>query len=48
MFNPLTPDDPYNGRTAPLTFKFPFYIFIQKISVLNILNMVYTFRYFLL
>jgi len=21
MFNPLTPNDPYSGRTAPLTFK---------------------------
>jgi len=97
QFNPLTPNDPYNGRTAPLTSKsfilfiystntstdyfkhgmycpfFPlqnavcfiiltylvpvlftfylegvlnvaFYIFIQQIQVLNILNTVYTLR----
>ena len=30
-FNPLTPDDDYNGRTAPLTSKVAFYIFIQQI-----------------
>ena len=29
--NPLTPNDPYSGRTAPLTFKVAFYIFIQQI-----------------
>jgi hypothetical protein len=29
--NPLTPNDPYRGRTAPLTAKVSFYIFIQKI-----------------
>ena len=29
--NPLTPNDPYRGRTAPLTFKVAFYIFIQQI-----------------
>ena len=44
--NPLTPNDHYRGRTAPLTSKFAFYIFIQKIQVLNILNMVYTHRFF--
>jgi hypothetical protein len=43
----LTPDDHYSGRTAPLTSKFSFYIFIQQISVLNILNTVYTLRFFL-
>jgi len=43
----LTPNDPYRGRTAPLTSKVAFYIFIQQISVLNILNMVYTLRLFL-
>ena len=26
--NPLTPNDPYRGRTAPLTSKVAFYIFI--------------------
>jgi len=30
-FNPLTPNDPYKGRTAPLTSKVSFYIFIQQI-----------------
>jgi hypothetical protein len=29
--NPLTPNDLYRGRTAPLTSKFAFYIFIQQI-----------------
>jgi len=45
--NLLTPNDPYSGRTAPLTSKVSFYIFIQQIQVLNILNMVYTLRFFL-
>ena len=29
--NTLTPNDPYRGRTAPLTSKVAFYIFIQQI-----------------
>ena len=29
--NPLTPNDPYRSRTAPLTSKVAFYIFIQQI-----------------
>jgi len=29
--NPLTPNDPYSGRTAPLISKVAFYIFIQQI-----------------
>jgi len=29
--NPLTPNDPYRGPTAPLTSKVAFYIFIQQI-----------------
>ena len=29
--NPLTPNDPYSGRTALLTSKVTFYIFIQQI-----------------
>ena len=29
--NPLKPNDPYSGRTAPLTSKVSFYIFIQQI-----------------
>ena len=37
----------YIGRTAPLTSKVSFYIFIQQIWVLNILNMFYTLRFFL-
>jgi len=28
---PLTPNEPYRGRTAPLTCKVAFYIFIQQI-----------------
>ena len=31
MLNPLTPNDPYKGRTAPLTSKVAFYVFIQQI-----------------
>jgi len=30
-FNLLTPNDNYSGRTAPLTSKVAFYIFIQQI-----------------
>ena len=29
--NPLMPNDSYRGRTAPLTSKVAFYIFIQQI-----------------
>ena len=36
MNNPLTPNDPYRGRTAPLTYKVAFYIFIQQIKVVNL------------
>jgi hypothetical protein len=46
VFNPLTPNGPYRGRTTPLTSKVAFYIFIQQIYVLNILNMVNTLRFF--
>jgi hypothetical protein len=31
FFNPLTPNDPYRGRTAPLNSKVAFYLFIQQI-----------------
>jgi hypothetical protein len=31
QLNPLTPNDPYRGRTTPLTSKVAFYIFIQQI-----------------
>ena len=29
--NPLTPNEPYRCRTAPLTSKVAFYMFIQQI-----------------
>jgi len=29
--NPLTPNDHYSGRTAPLASKVAFYVFIQQI-----------------
>ena len=45
-FNLLTPNANYSGRTAPLTSEVAFYIFIQQIYVQNILNMVYTLRFF--
>ena len=35
----------YSGRTAPLISNVAFYIFIQQIHVLNVLNMVYTLRF---
>jgi len=41
------PNVNYSGRTASLTSKVAFYIFIQQIQVLNILNMVYTLRFIL-
>jgi len=31
VLNTSTPNDPYSGRTAPLTSKVSFYIFIQHI-----------------
>ena len=46
-FNLLTPNVNYIDRTAPLTSTVAFYIFIQQIYVPNILNMVYTLRFFL-
>jgi len=47
LFSPLTPNDTYSGRIAPLTSKVSFYKFIQQIQVLNILNMVYTLHFLL-
>jgi len=44
--NLLTPDVNYSGRTAPLTSKVAFYIFIQQIYALNILNTVYNLPFF--
>jgi len=46
MLNLLTPNVNYSGHTTPLTSKVAFYIFIQQIYVLNILNIVYTLRFF--
>jgi len=46
IVNLLTPYDPYSRRTAPLPLNVAFYIFIQQIQVLNILNTVYTVRFF--
>jgi len=46
QINLLTPNVNYSDRTAPLTSKVAFYIFIQQIYVLNILNEVYTLRFF--
>jgi hypothetical protein len=46
LVNPLMPNDPYRGLTAPLTSKVAFYIFIQQTELLNILKMVYTLRFF--
>jgi len=43
--NLLKPDVNYSGRTAPLTSKVAFCLFIQQISVLNILNVAYTLRF---
>jgi hypothetical protein len=42
------PNVNYSWRTAPLTSKVAFYIFIQQRYAPNILNMVYTLRFFLL
>ena len=44
--NLLTPNVNYTWSTATLTSKIAFYIFIQQIEVPNILNMVYTVRFF--
>ena len=47
MVNLLTPNVNCSGRTAPLISKVSFYISIQQIYVLNILNMVYILRFFI-
>jgi len=44
--NLWTPNVNYSWRTAPLTSKVAFCIFIQQIYVPNILNMVYTLGFF--
>jgi len=46
VLNLLKPNVNYSGRTAPLTSKVAFYIFIQQIYVLNILNIVCTLHFF--
>ena len=46
MVNPLTPNDPYRGRTAPLTSKsFILYIYSTNIGT-EYLNTVYTLSFF--
>jgi len=47
QFYILTPNANHSGLTAPLTSKVAFYMFIQQIYVLNILNIVYTLSLFL-
>jgi len=44
--NLLMPNVNYSGRTAQLTSKVAFCIFIQQIWALNILNVVYTLPFF--
>jgi len=44
--NLLTPYIKYCDRTAPLTSEVAFYIFIQQIQVLSILNLMHTLRFF--
>jgi len=47
MINSLTPNDPYSGRTAPLTSKrCILYIYSTNIGT-EYLNTVYTLRFFL-
>ena len=46
LFKLLKLNDPCRGRTAPLTSKVAFCIFIQQIEVLNIFNVVFTLRFF--
>ena len=47
FINHLTPNGHFSGRTAPLTYRCCIFLFIQQIYVLNILNMLHTFRFFL-
>jgi hypothetical protein len=46
IFNHLTPNDHFSGRTTPLTYRCCISLFIQQIYVLNILNMLDTLRFF--
>jgi hypothetical protein len=43
IFNHLTPNGHFSGRTAPLTNRCCIFLFVQKIYVLNILNMLSVF-----
>jgi hypothetical protein len=43
----LTPNGHFSGRIAPLNSRRCIFLFIQKIHVLNILNMLHTLRFFL-
>jgi len=45
-FNVLTPNDRYRGQPHRQPLNVTFYIFIQQIQELNILNMVYTLHFF--
>jgi hypothetical protein len=47
VFNHLTPNGHFSGRTAPLTYRCCIFLFIQQIYVLNILNMMHTLCFFL-
>ena len=44
----MKPNDCYNGRTAQLTAKCCILYIYSEIQVLNILNTVYTLRFFFL
>jgi hypothetical protein len=47
VFNHLTPNGHFSGRTAPLTYRCCIFLFIKQIYVLNILNMLHTLSFFL-
>jgi len=47
LFNHLTPNGHFSGRTAPLTYRHCIFLFIQQIHIPNILNMMHTLRFFL-
>jgi len=46
VFNPLTPNDHYSGRTAPLTSKRCILYIYSTNTGTEYLNMVYTLRFF--
>jgi hypothetical protein len=47
FINHLTPNGHFSGRTATANLQMLHFLFIQKIYVLNILNMLHTLRFFL-